>query len=178
MTEINYKTGLRSKMITMIINDLTIGLTDQEAEPFTMDKINEFIMNNNDNIEKAIARMITEYIDDDDEENLTNPLMDWVGEYLYLYVDPYEHLNPKIMVRVDYNLAISAYYELTHPQYNRLKKWYDGGFQSWVFDEYLTITESDIKITMLDSDPILSDFIRKYKNPCKLLENIPGNFIL
>ena len=71
----------------MITQDLTIGRNDNELLPFTSDQINKFIEDNNDNIEKVITIMINEYSNDNDLELLAEPLLDWIGEYLYEFVD-------------------------------------------------------------------------------------------
>jgi hypothetical protein len=71
----------------MITQDLTIGRNDNELLPFTTDQINKFIEDNIDNIEKVITIMINEYSNDNDLELLAEPLLDWIGEYLYEFVD-------------------------------------------------------------------------------------------
>lgn len=71
----------------MITNDLTIGRTDHNLIPFTSDEINKFIEDNNNNIEKVIEIMINEYSNDNEIELLADPLLDWIGEYLYDLID-------------------------------------------------------------------------------------------
>jgi hypothetical protein len=71
----------------MITNDLTIGRNDNGLTPFTSDEINNFIEDNNDNIEKVIKMMMDEYSNDNEIELLADPLLDWIGEYLYDLVD-------------------------------------------------------------------------------------------
>jgi hypothetical protein len=71
----------------MITNDLTIGRTDNNLIPFTSDEINKFIEDNNNNIEKVIEIMINEYSNDNEIELLADPLLDWIGEYLYDLID-------------------------------------------------------------------------------------------
>jgi hypothetical protein len=71
----------------MITNDLTIGRNDNGLIPFTSDEINKFIEDNNDNIEKVIKMMMDEYSNDNEIELLADPLLDWIGEYLYDLVD-------------------------------------------------------------------------------------------
>jgi hypothetical protein len=83
----NYHIILKTKIKLMITNDLTIGRTDNGLLPFTSDKINKFIENNNDNIEKVIEIMINDYDNDNEIELLADPLLDWIGEYLYDLVD-------------------------------------------------------------------------------------------
>ena len=83
----NFYNILRTKIELMITNDLTIGRSDNDLESFTSDKINKFIEDNNDNIEKVIEIMINDYSNDNELELLENPLFDWVGEYLYEFVD-------------------------------------------------------------------------------------------
>jgi hypothetical protein len=83
----NYHNILKTKIRLMITNDFTIGRKDYGLEPFTSDEINKFIELNNDNIEKVIQIMINEYSDDNEIELLADPLFDWIGEYLYDYVD-------------------------------------------------------------------------------------------
>jgi hypothetical protein len=48
----------------MIVNDLTIGRSDDNLIPFTSDEIDKFIEDNNNNIEKVITIMINEYSND------------------------------------------------------------------------------------------------------------------
>ena len=83
----NYRDILKTKIKYMITQDLTIGRNDNELLPFTSDQINKFIEDNIDNIEKVITIMINEYSDDNDLELLAEPLLDWIGEYLYEFVD-------------------------------------------------------------------------------------------
>jgi hypothetical protein len=71
----------------MIVNDLTIGRSDNDLIPFTSDEIDKFIEDNNNNIEKVITIMINEYSNDNELELLAKPLLDWIGEYLYEFVD-------------------------------------------------------------------------------------------
>jgi hypothetical protein len=70
----------------MITNDLTIGRNDDGLIPFTSDEIDNFIKDNNDNIEKVIQKMINDYSNDNEIELLADPLFDWIGEYLYDFV--------------------------------------------------------------------------------------------
>ena len=71
----------------MIVNDLTIGRSDHDLISFTSDEIDQFIEDNNNNIEKTITIMINEYSNDNELELLAEPLLDWIGEYLYEFVD-------------------------------------------------------------------------------------------
>ena len=83
----NYQNILKTKIKLMITNDLTIGRTDNNLIPFTSDEINKFIEDNNNNIEKVIEIMINEYSNDNEIELLADPLLDWIGEYLYDLID-------------------------------------------------------------------------------------------
>jgi hypothetical protein len=83
----NYHAILKTKIKLMITNDLTIGRNDLGLLPFSSYKINKFIEDNNDNIEKVISIMINEYRNDNDLELLADPMLDWIGEYLYDFVD-------------------------------------------------------------------------------------------
>ena len=83
----NYHNILKTKIKLMITNDLTIGRTDNNLIPFTSDEINKFIEDNNNNIEKVIEIMINEYSNDNEIELLADPLLDWIGEYLYDLID-------------------------------------------------------------------------------------------
>ena len=83
----NYHNILKTKIRLMITNDLTIGRTDNDLIPFTSDQIDKFVEDNNDNIEKVIAIMINDYSNDNEIELLAEPLLDWIGEYLYDFVD-------------------------------------------------------------------------------------------
>jgi len=83
----DYHNILETKIKFMITNDLTIGRNDNGLTSFTSDEINKFIEDNNDNIEKVIQIMIDEYSNDNEIELLADPLLDWIGEYLYDLVD-------------------------------------------------------------------------------------------
>ena len=83
----DYHNILKTKIKFMITNDLTIGRNDNGLTPFTSDEINNFIEDNNDNIEKVIKMMMDEYSNDNEIELLADPLLDWIGEYLYDLVD-------------------------------------------------------------------------------------------
>ena len=83
----NYHDILRSKIEIMITNDLTIGRCDDDLIPFTSDEIRKFIEDNNNNIEKVIQNMITDYSNDGEIED---PLFDWIGEYLYNLVNTHD----------------------------------------------------------------------------------------
>jgi len=83
----DYHNILKTKIKFMITNDLTIGRNDNGLIPFTSDEINNFIEDNNDNIEKVIKMMMDEYSNDNEIELLADPLLDWIGEYLYDLVD-------------------------------------------------------------------------------------------
>jgi hypothetical protein len=81
----------------MITNDLTIGRNDNGLTPFTSDEINTFIEDNNDNIEKVIQMMMDEYSNDNEIELLADPLLDWIGEYLYDLVDTKVGANEEML---------------------------------------------------------------------------------
>jgi hypothetical protein len=83
----NYQDILQTKIKFIITNDLTIGRLDNDLLPFASDQIDKFIKENSDNIEKVISIMIDEYSNDDELELLANPELDWIGEYLYDFVD-------------------------------------------------------------------------------------------
>jgi len=51
--------------------------------------------------------------------------------------------------------------------------WYNNGFKSYIGDEFLTITEKNVKIKTLYIEPEQFDFIRLHGNPSNILENIP-----
>jgi hypothetical protein len=82
----NYRDILKIKIKLMITNDLTIGRSDNGLVPFTSDKIDRFIEDNNNNIEKVITTMIDDYSIDNELELLAEPMLDWIGEYLYDFV--------------------------------------------------------------------------------------------
>jgi hypothetical protein len=85
-----YHNILKLKIKFMIINDLTIGRTDNDLIPFTSDEINKFIKDNEDKIETVIKVMIQDYSKDNQLKLLKEPLLDWIGEYLYEYVNVLE----------------------------------------------------------------------------------------
>jgi len=82
-----YHNILKSKITFMITNDLTIGRNDHCLPAFTNEKINKFIKDNDDKIETVIQNMINDYKNDNELELLKDPLLDWIGEYLYDIVD-------------------------------------------------------------------------------------------
>ena len=83
----NYYGIIKTKIKFMITNDLTIGRNDDGLIPFTRDEIDNFIKENDDNIEKVIQKIINDYSNDNEIELLADPLLDWIGEYLYDLVD-------------------------------------------------------------------------------------------
>ena len=83
----NYRIVLRQKFLTIIKNDLTIGKSDNDLISFTDIEIEKFIKDNNDNIEKTIDIMINDYTNDNELYLLKDPLLDWITEYLYDYID-------------------------------------------------------------------------------------------
>jgi len=85
--KVNYRKILKDKIKIMITNDLTIGRSDEDLEPFTSDQINTFIKENDDKIEQVITTIITEYTNDNELETLQNAKYSWIGEYLYEVVD-------------------------------------------------------------------------------------------
>ena len=93
----DYHNILNTKIKFMITNDLTIGRNDNGLTPFTSDEINNFIEDNNDNIEKVIQMMMDEYSNDNEIELLADPLLDWIGEYLYDLVDTKVGANEEML---------------------------------------------------------------------------------
>ena len=93
----DYHTILKTKIKFMITNDLTIGRTDNGLLPFSRDEINTFLEENNDNIEKVIQLMMDEYSNDNEIELLADPLLDWIGEYLYDLVDTKVGANEEML---------------------------------------------------------------------------------
>ena len=98
----DYRNILRNKIRFIITNDLTIGRTDNDLISFTSLEIYKFIEDNSNNIEKVIDIIIEEYKNDDDLESLEDPLLDWITEYLYDYVNTVQHLQPIDKITEDY----------------------------------------------------------------------------
>lgn len=74
-------------MIMDIINsDLTIGREDRDLVPFNNNQIIQFIVDNHNNIEECISAIMRDYEEDDELNELLNPEMDWILEYLYDFV--------------------------------------------------------------------------------------------
>ena len=100
------KNNIIRTMQHLIFCDLTTGRTDDELEPYDLDEVNEFIINNTDNIEMAAATMFAAYEEDDELYSLLNPPMDWFREFLYEFVktrdidndedDDHEYYNDNI----------------------------------------------------------------------------------
>jgi hypothetical protein len=87
MASSDYHNILKTKIKLMINNDLTIGRNDNDLVSFTNDEIDKFIEDNNDNIEQVIKNMIEDFSEYNEIELLADPLLDWIGEYLYELVD-------------------------------------------------------------------------------------------
>lgn len=85
----DHRDSLKDKFISMIVNDLTIGRTDAKLKPFTIYEINDFLLINDSNIEQAVKIMIDDYTKDGTLEHLKNCEFDWIAEYLYDFVDPF-----------------------------------------------------------------------------------------
>jgi len=82
-----YKDILKNRIHKMIKDDLTIGRTDNDLEPFDDIKINDFIRENSDKIDIVISEMIEVYTDDNELELLKNPENDWINEFMYNHID-------------------------------------------------------------------------------------------
>ncbi len=78
----NIRTILRSKILTMIKNDLTIGRTDNDLQAFKEEQINTFIDNNNNNIDSLIDVIIIEYT----EQEIATIEYSQILEYLVDYI--------------------------------------------------------------------------------------------
>lgn len=74
---------LKNKIVFMITNDLTIGRNDNDLEIFTSEQIENFIKEHDAKIEAVIQNIIDDYDKDGEIELLRDPLLDWIGEYLY-----------------------------------------------------------------------------------------------
>ena len=79
----DYHAILKTKIKLMITSDLTIG--------------------RNDNIEKVIQMMMDEYSNDNEIELLAYSLLDWIGEYLYDFVDTKNGTNEPMLKGVMQN---------------------------------------------------------------------------
>ena len=77
------KTVLYKLILEQIRADLTTGQEDQDFDPYTDEQINNFVVDNEVNIQKVISDMINAYEDDDELEDLFDPEADWIREYLY-----------------------------------------------------------------------------------------------
>lgn len=76
------KVILKDKISTIIANDLT---------QFTNDEIQNFMRENDNNVEKVIEMMIDDYEKDGELELLKEPTFAWIGEYLYEFVPSLKH---------------------------------------------------------------------------------------
>jgi ATP phosphoribosyltransferase regulatory subunit HisZ len=81
-----YYNKLYDMVISQITADLTIGRYDNDLEQYTKDEITEFINLNIDNIDNVINNIIDDYTRDNDVEELLNPELDLIREYLYEHV--------------------------------------------------------------------------------------------
>jgi hypothetical protein len=73
---------LYKKIKDIISNHLTIGRSDNGLDPFTNEEIDKFILNHSGDIKKTINNMIEAYEEDDELEELLDPLPDWIQEYI------------------------------------------------------------------------------------------------
>ena len=71
----------------MITNDLTIGRIDNDLEPLSNEQIQQFLIKNRNIINRVIEEIINDYDKDNELFLLENPLFDWIGEYLYNYIN-------------------------------------------------------------------------------------------
>lgn len=85
--DLYYENILRDCIIKQITMDLTIGREDNDLVSYTKEEIDRYIQENNANIELCIKEMIHDYKEDDELEELEDPLPDWITEYLYQYVN-------------------------------------------------------------------------------------------
>jgi len=79
-----YHPILKNKIVFMITNELSIG---NDLIALTRDKIDNFIKENDDKIEKVIEAIIEDYDKDGKIELLKEPQTDWIREYLYEVVN-------------------------------------------------------------------------------------------
>ena len=80
------KTILYKLILEQIRADLTTGQEDQDLDPYTIEQINNFVIDNEANIQKVISDMINAYEDDEELEDLLEPEPDWIREFLYEHV--------------------------------------------------------------------------------------------
>lgn len=81
------KLKLYNDIVSIIYNDLTIGLEDNSIKRLLDNKINNFIIMNDDEIRKVINEMINVHIEDNELDYLNHILPDQIREYLYDYID-------------------------------------------------------------------------------------------
>lgn len=79
---------LEQKIIKQIINDFTVGRTDEGLLPYTQNQIGDFIIAHHQNIQDVIDNMFSAYCNE--LELLENPENDWICEYLYDEIDTTE----------------------------------------------------------------------------------------
>lgn len=87
---LKYYDILRYHIIKQIKCDLTIRRTDNDLVPYTKNEIESYIQENVSKIDMCINEMIKDYEEDDDLESLEDPLLDWITEYLYEFIDTHE----------------------------------------------------------------------------------------
>jgi hypothetical protein len=83
----NIRMIIRSRIIFMIKNDLTIGRRDAGLQPFSDIAIQEFIAENLENIQAAVQAIISDYEEDDELDQLVEPENSMILEYLYDFVN-------------------------------------------------------------------------------------------
>lgn len=85
------KLKLHNDIVSMIYNDLTIGLEDNNIKRLSDNEINNFIIFNSDKISEAINKIINEHLMNNELDYLNNILPVQIGVHLYDYID----VNPE-----------------------------------------------------------------------------------
>lgn len=86
MSETEIKENLRKIAIDEITANLTIGREDDDLIPFTNEEVLQFVTKNSKRIDKCINYIYNDYSNDNELENLLNPMNSQVREYLFDFI--------------------------------------------------------------------------------------------
>lgn len=73
---------IRKKIFVIIKNNLTIGRVDRDLEPYTEIEIRHFIIENLNNIERVIWKMICDYKEKEEYELEPNMIYEYLTDFI------------------------------------------------------------------------------------------------
>ena len=81
---------LLQKIYTEIKVNLTVGRKDEDQNEYTEEQIQNFIIDNKENIDILISNMIKDFEEEDEDDELAdllNPEDEWIREYVNRYIE-------------------------------------------------------------------------------------------